>query len=177
VESSVGSGSVFWFELGTAEAPLLAAEKNGFRATAQAQTLSDAAPRTLLYVEDNTANLKLVEQLIARRPDLRLLSAGNGLLGIDLAWEFQPSVILMDINLPGISGLEALERLRQDPATAHIPVLAVSANAMAGDIRKCLDAGFFRYITKPIKVNELMEMVDLALAFAERDRPTAAKGL
>ena len=116
--------------------------------------------RTLLYVEDNPANLKLVEQLIARRPDLRLLSAVNGTLGIELARASQPDVILMDINLPGISGIEALKILREDPATAHIPVVALSANAMPRDIEKGLEAGFFRYLTKPIKVNEFMDTLE-----------------
>src|SRR4029077_11499593 len=105
---------------------------------------------TLLYVEDNPANLKLVEQLIARRPDLCLLSAGDGLAGIALARAHLPEVILMDINLPGISGIETLALLRADPLTAHITVVALSANAMPYDIAKGLEAGFFRYLTKPI---------------------------
>ena len=116
--------------------------------------------RTLLYVEDNRANMQLVEQLIARRPDMRLLSAGDGTHGIALARIHQPEVILMDINLPGISGIQALKILREDPATAHIPVLAISANAMPHDIKKGLEAGFFRYLTKPIKVNEFMDALD-----------------
>jgi CheY-like chemotaxis protein len=133
---------------------------------AQAQ---QAAPlRTLLYVEDNPANLKLVEQLIARRPDIRLLSAVDGNLGIELARDSQPQVILMDINLPGISGIEALKILREDPATAHIPVVALSANAMQRDIEKGLKAGFFWYLTKPIKVKEFMDVLDAALEFAEK---------
>src|SRR5213075_942217 len=110
---------------------------------------------------------KLVEQLIARRPDMRLLSAVNGPLGIELARNNQPDVILMDINLPGISGIEALEILRKDPATAHIPVVALSANAMPRDIEKGLQAGFFSYLTKPIKVTEFMESLDTAFTFAQ----------
>ncbi|WP_157979145.1 response regulator, partial [Rhodoferax ferrireducens] len=104
----------------------------------QARAQPGAALRTLLYVEDNRANLQLVEQLIARRPDMRLLSAGDALRGIALARSQQPQVILMDINLPGISGLQALAILRDDPATRHIPVLAISANAMPRDIEKGL---------------------------------------
>jgi CheY-like chemotaxis protein len=88
----------------------------------------DAALCTVLYVEDNPANLQLVEQLIARRPNIRLLSAGDATLGIELAREQQPEAILMDINLPGISGIKALQILREDPLTQHIPVVAVSAN-------------------------------------------------
>ena len=123
----------------------------------------------VLVIEDNPANMKLVEQLIARRPDLRLLTAVNGTLGIDLARATQPEVILMDINLPGISGIEALKILREDPATAHIPIVALSANAIPRDIEKGLEAGFFRYLTKPIKVHEFMGALDVALEFAEKD--------
>ena len=133
---------------------------------AQAQA-ADARPRTLLYVEDNPANLELVEQLIARRPDLRLLSAADGDLGIEFARTYQPEVILMDINLPGISGIAALKILRADSSTAHIPVIALSANAVPHDIARALNAGFFNYLTKPIKVDQFMEALDVALKFSE----------
>jgi PAS domain S-box-containing protein len=166
VESIVGSGSVFWFELNSASAPRFAVDRTEPAASAPAEVQPGTALRTLLYVEDNPANLKLVEQLIARRPDMRLLSARDGNLGIQLARANQPEVILMDINLPGISGVEALRILRADPATAHIPVVALSANAMPRDIEKGLQAGFFRYLTKPIKVAEFMETLDVALEFA-----------
>ena len=122
--------------------------------------------RTLLYVEDNPANLQLVEQLMARRPDIRLLSARDGKQGIALARSKQPDLILMDINLPGISGIEALQMLREDPVTVRIPVVALSANAMPRDIEKGLAAGFFRYLTKPIRVDEFMKTLDAALEFA-----------
>ena len=167
VESTVGVGSVFWFELNSAAAPQIAVDGET-AAVAQAQAQHGAPLRTLLYVEDNPANLKLVEQLIARRPDMRLLSAVNGNLGVELARANQPEVVLMDINLPGISGIEALALLREDPATAHIPVVALSANAMPRDIEKGLQAGFFWYLTKPIKVNEFMDVLDAAFEFAER---------
>ena len=168
VESTVGVGSVFWFELSSAAAPQPAVDRTEPTAVAQAQGQHGAPLRTLLYVEDNPANLKLVEQLIARRPDIRLLSAVNGNLGIELARANQPEVILMDINLPGISGIEALKILREDPVTAHIPVVALSANAMQRDIDKGLQAGFFWYLTKPIKVKEFMDVLDAALEFAEK---------
>jgi PAS domain S-box-containing protein len=170
VASTVGSGSVFWFELNSVDAPQLAADPAAPAALAQAPIQPGAPLRTLLYVEDNPANLKLVEQLIARRPDMRLLVAGDGDLGIQLARANQPEVILMDINLPGISGIEALKILREDGATAHIPVVALSANAMPRDIEKGLLAGFFRYLTKPIKVPEFMNTLDEALKFAESER-------
>jgi CheY-like chemotaxis protein len=94
---------------------------------------------------------------------MRLLSAVDGNLGIQLARAHQPEVILMDINLPGISGFEALKILHDDPATAHIPVVAISANAMPRDVTKGLEAGFVAYLTKPIKVKEFMEALDAAL--------------
>ncbi|MGA2270769.1 MAG: ATP-binding protein, partial [Bryobacteraceae bacterium] len=168
VESTVGLGSVFWFELNSAAAPQLAVDRAEPAANPQAQVQQGAPLRTLLYVEDNPANLMLIEQLVARRPDMRLLSARDGNLGIQLARANQPDVILMDINLPGISGTEALRILREDPATAHIPVVALSANAMPRDIEKGLRAGFFRYLTKPIKVDEFMHTLDVALEFARQ---------
>ena len=131
------------------------------------QTKENAALHTLLYVEDNPANLMLVEQIIECQPQIRMLSAHNGNLGLALARAHLPDVILMDINLPGISGLQALRILREDPVTAHIPVLAISANAMPRDIEKGLEAGFFRYLTKPIKVNEFLEALDLALKLSK----------
>ena len=166
VASTIGSGSVFWFELNSADAPQLAVDPAVPTAIAQPSVQAGVPLRTLLYVEDNPANLKLVEQLIARRPDMRLLVATDGDLGVRLARDNHPEVILMDINLPGISGIEALKILREDPTTAHIPVVALSANAMPRDIEKGLQAGFFRYLTKPIKVNEFMNTLDVALKFA-----------
>jgi CheY-like chemotaxis protein len=132
----------------------------------QPQLPTGVPRRTLLYVEDNPANMSLVEQLIARRPDIRLSTAVNATLGIELARATQPQVILMDVNLPGISGIEALKILREDPATAHIPVVALSANAMPRDIAKGLEVGFFRYLTKPIIVKEFMDTLNAALQIA-----------
>jgi PAS domain S-box-containing protein len=167
VESSVGIGTVFWVELDSASAPSLALEhidEVSMERRKRARSATDQP--TLLYVEDNPANLALVEQLIARRGDLKLLTAIDGHLGIELARAYLPDVILMDINLPGISGYGALKILGEDPATAHIPVLALSANAVPRDIEKGLEAGFFRYLTKPIRVREFMDALDVALHHA-----------
>ena len=166
-ESTVGTGSVFWIELNlsTARQP---AHGTAISSTAAHAPIQTGAPlRTLLYVEDNPANLMLIEDLIARRPDIRLLSARDGHRGIEIARASRPDVILMDINLPGISGIEALRMLADDPITAHIPVIALSANAIPRDIEKGLEAGFFRYLTKPIKINEFMETLDVAMKFAK----------
>jgi PAS domain S-box-containing protein len=132
-----------------------------------------AVRRTLLYVEDNPANLKLVEELIALFPDIELLAAVNGTLGIELARAAQPQVILMDINLPGISGIKTLKIMREDAKTAHIPVIALSANAVPGNIAESLGAGFFRYLTKPIKIKDLIDTLDAALEFADKRFPGA----
>jgi PAS domain S-box-containing protein len=165
VESKVGVGSIFWIELNsTLQLPAVKSD----RVEVAAPLLAGAALRTLLYVEDNPTNLKLVERLIARRPDMRLLTAIDGTIGVDLARSAKPEVILMDINLPGISGIEALKILRGDPATAHIPVVALSANAVPRDVQKGLEAGFFRYLTKPIKVAEFMDTMSAALDFVDK---------
>jgi len=176
VESTVGVGSVFWIELNLTAVPQQVSAPAKAAAPGQVQVDGDRPMRTLLYVEDNPANLMLVEDLIARRPDIRLLSAIDGNRGVEIARASLPDVILMDINLPGISGVQALQILRTDPATAHIPVVALSANAVPRDIAKGLQAGFFRYLTKPIKVSEFMDSLDMALKFAHAESRRAKTG-
>ena len=166
-QSVVGVGSVFWIDLESASAPELTFHADD-EAVPHVAALRDQEPSlTVLCVEDNPANLMLIEKLIARRPDIRLLSARNGNQGVEMARASVPDVILMDINLPGISGLMALRILAEDPKTASIPVVALSANAMPHDVEKGLAAGFFRYLTKPIKVVEFMETLDMALKFSQ----------
>jgi PAS domain S-box-containing protein len=172
-ESTVGKGSVFWFELDQAAEARPAKVPGEPAAAAGVPALTEGHRHTVLYVEDNPANLMLVEDLIARRPGIRLLTAMDGIRGIEIARAARPDVILMDINLPGISGIDAMRILAEDPATAHIPVLALSANANPRDIARGLEAGFFRYLTKPIKVNEFMDTMDAALG-AIATRPSVA---
>ncbi|MDP3651778.1 MAG: response regulator [Rhodoferax sp.] len=171
--STAGIGSVFWIEL-RAVGPIPALPTKDVkleREPLQAQLpLHDASKQTLLYVEDNPANLQLVEEIIRFRSDLRMLSAPDAHLGIELARAHRPDVILMDINLPGLSGVDALKILRSLPETAHIPVIAVTANAMPRDVSAGLHSGFFRYITKPINIDELNAAIDSAL------RPARAPG-
>ncbi|MBI5277433.1 MAG: PAS domain S-box protein [Burkholderiales bacterium] len=163
-QSIVGVGSVFWIDLDLTAAPQPVQAEAETATQECPPVLAGAARRTLLYVEDNPASLELVEQLVSRRPHVSLISAVDGKQGIEHARTFLPEVILMDINLPGIGGLDAMKILRADPATAHIPIIAISANAIPRDIDRALAAGFFRYLTKPIKVNEFMAALDLALA-------------
>jgi PAS domain S-box-containing protein len=163
-ESTVGVGSVFWIELGLTTATALTIEEDAHEAPEHTEVSHGASQRTVLYVEDNPASLALVEQLIARRVDLKLITATDGNLGVQFARDHLPDVILMDINLPGISGVEAMKILRADPSTAHIPIIALSANAFPGDIRSAIDSGFFRYLTKPINLNQFTNSLNAALA-------------
>jgi signal transduction histidine kinase/ActR/RegA family two-component response regulator len=167
VESAVGVGSTFWFELVALAEPKPVPD-GGEPERAEPSTVPGGRPvRRLLYVEDNLANLKLVERLIQRRPDLALISAGTGQRGIQLARSRLPDVILLDFGLPDLSGLEVLARLQSDPATAHIPVIAISGSATANDIRAGLQAGLSGYLTKPIKLNEFTTTLDAALEQAK----------
>jgi CheY-like chemotaxis protein len=164
VTSTVGIGSEFKIELIRDISPHLA-HGNTMPREIPPQS-SDAAVdtrRTLLYVEDNPANLMLVEQIIESIPSLRMFSATDGNAGVASARAHLPDVILMDINLPGISGTDAMKLLHMDPATNHIPIIALTANAMLRDIKSGLDAGFFRYLTKPIKINEFLNALNDAL--------------
>ncbi len=164
-------GSEFWVELPLTTAPKYSVLNLARHDAVQLPTDGALVRHTLLYVEDNPANLDLVEQLIARRPDLHLLSAADARIGIEFARTHMPVIILMDINLPGLSGIEAMKILHSDLRTAHIPIIALSANAVPRDIARGLEAGFFNYITKPIKVLPFMEALDVALTHALATKP------
>lgn len=169
VESTVGEGTVFWVDLDISTPALETDNTDSTSIKINIDHAKDGvAKRTLLYVEDNPANLMLVEDIIDRRSDISLLTAREGYSGIELARIAQPDLILMDINLPGINGTEVLHILAKDPATMHIPIIALSANALPRDIEKGLESGFFRYLTKPIKINEFMDALDMALDFSAK---------
>ncbi|MEW6759446.1 MAG: ATP-binding protein [Pseudomonadota bacterium] len=165
VTSSPGVGSVFWIELATT-APLAPhAPESAVEQPEDVQTLpSEGEPHLILYVEDNPANLRLVEEIVRFRQDLRLLSAPDGHMGLSLARAHQPEIILMDLNLPGMSGIEVLRQLRADPLTSDIPVIALTANAMQRDIERGQAAGFNRYLTKPIDIDRFTEAINSTLA-------------
>lgn len=164
VESTPGKGTTFSIELELIAnkqiTNITEIERNDIISR---QPKNSVNKNTLLYVEDNPANLMLIEDILAARDDIELLSARDGYAGIELARNTLPDLILMDINLPGINGTEALKILAKDPLTSHIPVIALSANAIPRDIEKGLAAGFFRYLTKPIKIHEFIDTIDLAL--------------
>jgi PAS domain S-box-containing protein len=168
VNSTVGVGSEFYIEL-LRDVTTQLDMSNITLTKLLPPTSQNTALRTLLYVEDNPANLMLVEQIIETHPQLCMLSAHDGYQGLSLARSHLPDVMLMDINLPGISGIQTMNILRNDPTTMHIPVIALSANAMLRDIEKGIEAGFFRYLTKPIKITEFMNALDDALKFSKED--------
>jgi CheY-like chemotaxis protein len=174
VKSTAGVGSVFSIELKAAaqvQPPVAApASSEAAGAPPRVAPAVDATCPLVLHVEDNPANLRLVREILDLRGDIRQISAPDARIGIDLARAHLPQIILLDINLPGLSGLEALHVLRADPATARIPVVAITANAMAGDVSRGLAAGFFRYVTKPIDMARLNDAVDAALAAAALTR-------
>jgi CheY-like chemotaxis protein len=167
VESIVGAGSAFWIELKRDNMPEVNSAsdmREEFLEQIRGQEI--AARHTLLYVEDNPANLMLVEQIMVEQPHISMFSARDGIHGVALARAHRPDVILMDINLPGISGIEAMNILRKDQTTMHIPIIALSANAMLQEVKLVQEAGFFSYLTKPIKINEFMNALNNALEFA-----------
>lgn len=163
-ESTVGVGSVFWIELERASAPQLLPVSV---APHPLYSSAGMAEKTLLYVEDNAANLIMVQELMSHRRDIHLLSAHDGREGIALARESHPDAILLDIRLPDISGLQVAAILAADPATADIPLIACSANAMPQDVSSAMEAGFFHYLIKPVSVGELMDTVDKALGYVK----------
>ena len=162
VDSQPGKGSTFWIELPNDDLQIDHEDKRIKKEVIKMQTISNSnaeQERTVLYIEDNPANLRLVNQLLGRQSNIHMWSAHEPLLGLELAAEHQPDLILLDINLPGLSGYEVLKHLRQSTTTRHIPVIAISANAMPKDIEKGKQAGFDDYITKPIDINLLLDTV------------------
>ena len=165
-ESEQGSGSHFWVDIPLSSGPLELAEQDDVVDSEALQAEPGAAgevSHTVLYIEDNPDNLHLVEAIIDQYKNLHLLSAPNALIGYDLATSKKPDLILMDINLPGMNGLQAMKRLRGTPETRLIPVIALTSNSMPQDIEAGLRAGFDGYLTKPIKVSELMQTIEQTL--------------
>jgi CheY-like chemotaxis protein len=163
LESTGPAGSVFRVDLAAAADPVRAAEE----ACAPAVTLAPHRAATLLYVEDNLANLSLVETILLSRPGWRTIPAMQGQLGVELAREYLPDVVLLDLHLPDISGDEVLRRLRADPWTAGIPVIVVSADATGTSLERLRAAGADAYLTKPIDVDEFLRAVERFLPDGE----------
>jgi signal transduction histidine kinase/CheY-like chemotaxis protein len=160
--TEVSRGSTFWVELPRAEGPVeryerLAVPHIGEHAVTPPST---GPTRRVIYIEDNLANLSLVQRILAERERIEIIPAMQGRLGLELAQEHQPSLILLDLHLPDISGDEVLHRLREDPLTAHIPVVIVTADATPGHLQRLLNAGALAYLTKPLDVSEILALID-----------------
>jgi signal transduction histidine kinase/ActR/RegA family two-component response regulator len=158
VESVPGAGSTFVVELPRTAKPQAIDE--GVSPDVPSEAPASGGPRTLLYIEDNSANYQLIEKALGRRPELHLLWAVQGNLGVDLARQHQPDLVLLDLHLPDMSGEQVLRLLRDDPRTAQIPVVVLSADATPGQVGKLLAAGAVEYLTKPLQVRRFLEVVD-----------------
>jgi len=176
VASAPGEGSTFWIELRVVDALPVPVAPVLPRPDLAGALLENSAPVTLLYVEDNPANLTLVEEIVRYCPQLQLLTATDGRLGVEMARTHLPQLILMDINLPHVNGTDALKLLRADPRTAHIPVIALTANAMPGDVERSMALGFYRYLTKPINLDEFTEAINSTLAYVAQQRRQKGTG-
>ena len=159
--SREGEGSAFWVELPIASDQGLSSDISFDHANVVASRESKDVHRTVLYIEDNPANLHLMEMIFDRLPGVRMISAHTAELGLEMAKRDRPDLILMDINLPGMNGVEALKQIQASEALHDTPVVAVSANAMKNDIERALQLGFKGYITKPFEVQEIIALVSL----------------
>lgn len=163
VESTVGRGSTFSVEFPIVEAPLERVERLDELGGTSVVTTNEAERASVLHIEDNLSNIKLIERVLAQRPGMNLIPAVRGRLGLELARQHRPVLILLDLNLADISGEEVLRMLRDDPITAGIPVAIVSADAMPRQVQRMLAAGATAYLTKPIDVRDLLDLVDKAI--------------
>lgn len=132
--------------------------------TSPTEPLGSDTPPLVLYVEDTAANVRLMEAVFRARPGYRMISAPTAEDGIEMAWSERPQLVLMDINLPGMDGYAALAVLRGDDRSAALPIVAVTSDAMLGDAERGLAAGFDDYVTKPIDVSALYDLLDRYLA-------------
>jgi PAS domain S-box-containing protein len=169
VESEVGLGTTFRLELPPAKAPGVRAARPGAGATGSGPRLRMPA-RTVLYIEDNPSNIRLAEAILLKRPEVRLLVATQGSLGLELAREHLPAVVLLDLNLPDIPGEEVLARLRGDPRTARTTVVILSADATPRQVERLRRAGADDYLTKPFEIERFLAVVDGAAAPAPPGR-------
>jgi PAS domain S-box-containing protein len=159
VDSIIGQGSIFWLEFGRTESPsnALAKEKT---VSSRRSRPKNVKQRSVLYIEDNLSNLTLVEQLLREDGGIHLLTAMQGRIGLDLARQHSPDLILLDLHLPDMPGWEVLDALQSNEATRNIPTVVVSADATAGQLKRLLDAGARNYITKPIDVTQFYRVMD-----------------
>ncbi|HEY8834469.1 MAG TPA: ATP-binding protein, partial [Chthoniobacterales bacterium] len=165
VNSTLGNGSTFWLELPQSKSPLQTLADSRIATTGGAQLAEDS--RRVLYIEDNFSNVTLVDQMLAERPALELMTAMQGRVGLELARQHAPDLILLDLHLPDIPGWQVLAQLKADQLTREIPVVVISADATSPQIKRLLSAGARAYLTKPLDISEFFRVIDEALAPAE----------
>jgi protein-histidine pros-kinase len=158
VASTPGTGSTFSVEINLSESPLSRHNRAAAGENA-ALEVPDQATRTVLYIEDNLPNLELIEQIFARSNHIKLIPAMQGRLGLELAVQHEPDLILLDLHLPDMFGLDVLRHLRADGRTRDIPVVVISADATPGQIDRLLQAGARTYLTKPLDVQRFLGVV------------------
>jgi signal transduction histidine kinase/AmiR/NasT family two-component response regulator len=164
VHSTPGTGSTFWIDLRGAEPVKVDLARVASRLPTPGELIgSDTQVATILCVDDNRANLALLTEALSLRSDCLVLTATDGQAGVDMARTHSPDVILMDNNMPIMSGREAMRILREDPATAGIPIIAVSAAAMPNAVSSGLEQGYFRYLVKPYDLVDLTDAIDAAI--------------
>jgi CheY-like chemotaxis protein len=169
-QSTLGQGTTFIVDLAIGRDPAAGYDETDLGQTASALEPGDGYVGTVVYVEDNPSNLHLVERILARRPGLRLLTTNNGEDALALIRGSDPTLVLLDVHLPGLDGSKVLRRLRVDPATASIPVVMISADATPGRVKSLLAAGARDYLTKPLDVTRFLEVLD-----AQLDAATTAR--
>jgi PAS domain S-box-containing protein len=165
VSSTLGNGSTFWLDLPRAQSPL-----KTLRATSTGSISKEPATedvRRILYIEDNFSNVTLVDQMLAERPTLELMTAMQGRVGLELARQHSPDLILLDLHLPDVPGWQVLAQLKADHLTREIPVVVISADATPPQIKRLLSAGARAYLTKPLDIPEFFRVIDEALSLAE----------
>ena len=173
VESAVGKGSTFWIELPLAKSPLERFPRDG-AANGARQPSSEPASRSILYIEDNLSNLALIEQMLAERPGTALLTCMQGKVGLDLARQHTPDLILLDLHLPDLPGWDVLSQLKADSTTRHIPVVVISADATKRQMNRLMSAGAAHYLTKPLDVNKFFQVLDETNAIDSAEQSPAA---
>jgi CheY-like chemotaxis protein len=168
--SAPGQGSCFWIDV---PIYVIKAHEPADARIAITGGAGDTAPATILYVEDNPSSLLLVRNIVATLPHIALIEAADGTAGLAMAAQHRPDVVILDINLPDMSGYAVFQHLKRVPELANTPVIALSAGALPRDVKRGREVGFFRYLTKPLDMTTFVEAIESALA-SRRSEPTRA---
>jgi PAS domain S-box-containing protein len=164
VENNPDRGATFWMELPLVQDPVAQLQSELPAVPAPAEPARQQRQRIVLYVEDNLSNITLIEHIIVHRPQVKLVAAMQGRLGLDLAREHRPDLILLDLHLPDISGEEVLQGIRQQPELVNTPVIVISADATRGRIERLLGMGVLDYLPKPLDIKRFLQLLDTCLS-------------